>query len=61
MCVWDDKKHFAGPFFKHSGLTRHQMQEDMKAATEVRQGLRRVSASEYVRLGFAEEVCDESR
>ena len=61
VCVWDDKSQFAGPFFKHSGLSRHSMRDDMKAATEVRQGLRSVSATEYARLGFAEEVCDESR
>ena len=61
VCVWDDKSQFAGPFFKHSGLSRRSMQEDMKAATEVRQGLRSVSAAEYARLGFVGEVNDESR
>ena len=61
VCVWDDKSQFAGPFFKHSGLNRRSMQEDMKAATEVRQGLRSVSAAEYARLGFVGEVSDESR
>lgn len=61
VCVWDDKSQFAGPFFKHSGLNRRSMRDDMKAATEVRQGLRSVSATEYARLGFAVEVSDENR
>lgn len=62
VCVHDDRSKFGPAFYKHSGLTRRKMLDDMKAATEVRQGLRQVSASEYARLGFAaEEVCDESR
>lgn len=62
VCVREEGSNFGKGFYKASGLKRTQMFADLKLCAQIRE--LKGPAQKYgdiVRLGFAEEVGDESR
>lgn len=61
VCVAEEGAPFAKGFFKTSKLNRKAMLADLKLCADIREKWIKATEDDLARLGFAEEVCDESR